>query len=310
MSANKILLCGAGFSHNWKAPLACEVAASLLASVGNDASLQSLLKKHHKNFENALSELQRAHKAVPCEELERLQRAISIMFDGINTSLADCQFEFSNDLKYSVAGFLTGFAALFNLNQDLLLELQYGRHVLMASNARKGGFYQPGMKQIHNPLLHPIVDRYKQRWTPAQPPFSEQSGNLQPHYKPHGSSDWHADDGRGLLIMGGDKSALIKEHEVLEWHYQQFMNYLSRPNTHLMVIGYSFSDEHINDAILKAWRARTLTGMFIVDPRGLDVLPETLMEVRIMNVSERPLRETFAGDDFEHRKLVAFMKTE
>jgi len=107
--------------------------------------------------------------------------------------------------------------------------------------------------------------------------------------------------------MGGDKTALIREHEVLEWHFQQFKNYLGRPNTHLMVIGYSFSDQHINDAILEAWRTGTLTGMFVVNPSGLDVLPEALKEIRIMGVSARPLSETFAGDDFEHRKFTEFM---
>jgi hypothetical protein len=209
-----------------------------------------------------------------------------------------------------VAKLLAGFAALFNLNQDLLLELQYAPNVLSASTAQKGGLYYPGMRPVHDPSLHPIFDKHRQRWTPASPPFAEERGNVQPHYKPHGSSNWYADDGRGLLIMGGDKTASIREHAVLEWHFQQFKNYLGRANTHLMVIGYSFSDQHINDAIQEALRAGTLTGMFIVNPNGLDVLPEALKEIRIMGVSARFLSETFAGDDFEHQKFTDFMKAE
>jgi hypothetical protein len=58
---NHVLLLGAGFSRNWGAPLSAEVADSLLQEVGDDAQLQSLLKQHSKNFENALSEVQRQY---------------------------------------------------------------------------------------------------------------------------------------------------------------------------------------------------------------------------------------------------------
>ena len=57
-----IVLIGAGFSRNWNAPLASEVASSLLQAVGSDAHLQSVLKRHEKNFENALSEIQREYR--------------------------------------------------------------------------------------------------------------------------------------------------------------------------------------------------------------------------------------------------------
>jgi hypothetical protein len=35
-----------------------------------------------------------------------------------------------------------------------------------------------------------------------------------------------------------------------------------------MVIGYSFSDRHINDAITEAAQRGALTGMFLVGPAG------------------------------------------
>lgn len=60
-----LLLIGAGFSRNWNAPLASEVASSLLQAVGSDHDLQALLKQHEKNFENALSEIQRQYISAP-----------------------------------------------------------------------------------------------------------------------------------------------------------------------------------------------------------------------------------------------------
>jgi hypothetical protein len=48
---NYVLLLGAEFSRNWDAPLAAEVANSLLEEVADDTHLQALLRRHSKNFE-------------------------------------------------------------------------------------------------------------------------------------------------------------------------------------------------------------------------------------------------------------------
>ena len=142
MPANKILLLGAGFSRNWNAPLAREVANSLLQAVGTDAHLQEVLKRYDKNFENALSEIQREFISAPSSpeataRFDTLQRAITGMFERINVSFEPpAPFEFTNSVQYSVAGFLARFDAIFNLNQDMLLELRYAQQVLSASNTR------------------------------------------------------------------------------------------------------------------------------------------------------------------------------
>ncbi len=324
MPANHVLLLGAGFSHNWNAPLASEVANSLLQEVGSDAELQRLLTQHGRNFENALSEVQRGYISAPSSSgahtrLEKLQQAISRMFARLNEGFErDPNFEFSNDLRFSVRAYLTRFAAIFGLNQDLLLELQYEDHVLLASNTRWGGVQKPGMVSVFEPLLTGIGDRHKRRWKPTPPPYTIDA-RLQPYFKLHGSSNWHTDDGRNLLVMGGNKDLLIREHEVLKWYYDQFRSYLLRPDTRLMVIGYSFSDQHINDVIVEAWRTGSLRGMFLVDPAGRAVLNRTrhlaiplhndLEDVPSLGGSTRQLSRTFGGDDFSHQEFVRFFQT-
>jgi hypothetical protein len=72
-----------------------------------------------------------------------------------------------------------------------------------------------------------------------------------------------------------------------------------------MVIGCSFSDRHINDAITEAAQKGTLTGMFLVDPAGWEVLnrtpphhikvPNALEEVPRLGGSTRLFSATFAG---------------
>jgi hypothetical protein len=321
MPANHVLLLGAGFSHNWNAPLASEVANSLLLEVGNDAYLQALLRRHGRNFENALSEIQREFIAAPNSEetrarLHTLQGALGRMFTRLNQVFErETDFEFSNEVRYSVRGFLSRFDALFGLNQDLLLELQYQEHVLLSSNTRWNGLELPGMAPIHDPSITGIGDKHRRQWKPTAPPFTV-GPRLQPYFKLHGSSNWRTDDGRNLLVMGGNKDFMIREHAVLTWYYEQFRSYLARPDTRLMVIGYSFSDQHINDVIVDAWRNGTLQGMFLVDPAGRAILNPTralplavhndLEDVPSLGGSTRTLNRIFGGDAFAHQEFMRF----
>ena len=85
--------------------------------------------------------------------------------------------------------------------------------------------------------------------------------------------------------MGGDKEFMIREHQVLRWYYEQFQQRLAIGGTRLMVIGYSFSDRHINEAITEAAQRETLTGMFLVDPAGWEVLnPTPPHHIKVPNV--------------------------
>jgi hypothetical protein len=318
---NYVLLLGAGFSHNWDAPLAAEVANALLQEVADNAHLQALLRRHSKNFENALSEVQReylhASAAEAKKRLDRLQGAIATMFDRLNATFEPPrEFEFCNDREYSVS-FLAMFDSIFNLNQDLLLEMRYSTQILTASGARWNGFESPGMRPLHDPSLTGIADSHRRRWSPMEPPFSV-TDRIQPHFKIHGSSNWATIDGRNLLVMGGDKESMIREHNVLRWYYEQFQQRLAIGGTRLMVIGYSFSDRLINEAIIEAAQRGTLIGMFVVDPAGWDVLnptpshhikvPNALEEVPRLGGSTRLFSATFAGDAFEHKKFMNFFR--
>jgi hypothetical protein len=321
---NHVLLLGAGFSRSWNAPLAAEVANSLLEQVGGDAHLQALLRRHSKNFENALSEVQRDYlgastSAEAKERLDRMQGAIATMFTQLNATFEPPrEFEFCSDAQYSVSRFLAMFDCIFNLNQDLLLEMRYSRQILTASGTRWNGLWSPGMRPVPDPSLTGIADDHKRRWWPTEPPFSVDD-RIQPHFKIHGSSNWATADGSNLLVMGGDKELMIREHQILRWYYDQFRHRLAIGGTRPMVIGYSFSDRHINDAIVEAAQKGTLSGMFLVDPAGWDVLnptssrtirvPNALEEVPRLGGSTRLFSATFAGDPFEHQKFMNFFRT-
>jgi hypothetical protein len=321
MGANHILLVGAGFSRNWNAPLASEVASSLVQQFGNDRHIRDLLTQHSRNFENALSQIQREYLAAPSssvakDRLDRLQDAIGRMFSRLNSGFeTKSNFEFSNDSQFSVRKYLSRFEAIFNLNQDLLLEMQYEDYVLLASGVRWNGVDRPGMKPVVDPSITGVGDKHRRRWTPEDPPFRLDS-RLQPHFKLHGSSNWFTSGGDSLLVMGGNKDFMIRQHQVLQWYYETFRWYMSQPNTKLMVIGYSFSDKHINDLIVDGSRNGNLKGVFVVDPEGRGILNPTrhnpirmhsdLDDVSDLGSSTRLISSTFGGDQFEHQKFIDF----
>jgi hypothetical protein len=129
------------------------------------------------------------------------------------------------------------------------------------------------------------------------------SSMVQPYIKLHGSCNWvESSSGGRILIMGGAKAVSIGQSPVLTWYHQQFRNALLQPDARLMLMGYSFSDEHINDAILDALDKSGLK-VFIVDPAGIGILdkrdpraqipdrPGPLMDIaaRLNGFSDRPL---------------------
>jgi SIR2-like domain len=98
---------------------------------------------------------------------------------------------------------------------------------------------------------------------------------------------------------------------VLRSYHDQFAALLSQPNAKLMVIGYSFQDDHINSVIENASRHHRL-GTYLVDPQGRDVLIDPKMaravlrekrdieDIALIGELRRPLSAVFAGDAFAH----------
>jgi SIR2-like domain len=76
--------------------------------------------------------------------------------------------------------------------------------------------------------------------------------SVQPYFKLHGSSNWKDESGEPVLIMGSAKSGAIERFPVLKAYHDSFRAMSSQAGSKLMVIGYSFQDEHINQVICDA----------------------------------------------------------
>src|ERR1700720_2983902 len=95
------LLIGAGFSRNWGGPLSEEVTGSLLGELHDDQEIANALRRGP--FEDAFQGFQPPTAGNPAgARLIRFQNAVSGLFARLNKTLIRKDFEFSNDIAFSV----------------------------------------------------------------------------------------------------------------------------------------------------------------------------------------------------------------
>jgi len=321
---NFVLLLGAGFSRNWGGWLANEAFEYLLGcpQIRSSGLLRETLWRHRTTggFEQALAQIQTEHAQAPSagtrQALVAFQGAVSQMFGDMNRAFARLdRFEFQDFVDRMLRTFLVRFDAIFTLNQDLLLEYHYlNGNVALAQGRRWNGAQMPGMLPIANGGLQGAPNWGDISWRPREEAAFVVERQLQPYFKLHGSSNWVDREGGELIVMGGNKTYAIRSHAVLTWYYDQFRDYLSRPETRLMVIGYGFRDGHV-DQVIRDIAPRGQLQMFIVDPLGADVVNQTRdaairardpLEDILIGASRRSLRELFGSDAVEHGKVVRF----
>jgi hypothetical protein len=313
-----ILLTGAGFSRNWGGMLTPEVFQYLLGCDELDVELRRLLLRD-RSFEDALAALQNAPDVDSKRRHDQLTSALVGMFNRMGLAFMQREFEFRSppDARYSLTNFLMRFDAIFTLNQDTLLEQKY---IPLVGPPKWGRAHLPGVKYPGNPQFTGSVHDRIAVMEPNPSDFRLSPG-VQPYIKLHGSTNWNdGPSGRRILIMGGQKAVSINQFPILRWYHQEFRKMLMRPGARLMVTGYSFSDIHINDAIMDAVKQSDLK-IFLVDPLGDKILdkrepramipdhPDPLVEIilpRLIGISQQPIASTFNDDIVEHGNLTRF----
>jgi len=309
-----ILLTGAGFSRNWGGWLANEVFEYVLGrpEVGNELRQRLWADKlRQRGFEETLGDIQQeAARGAPRtrEMVDQFMAALVAMFHEMNRGLAAAAFEPQrSDQRYSVTTFLRRFDYIFTLNQDLALEHHY-------IPGMKGHCVTPGLVPIAQPDL--VFGS-----SPDDPSTFKLAADKQPYIKLHGSSNWVRPGGSPLLVLGGGKEIEIRREPLLNWYEREFAIALKGSDAKLVVIGYSFSDAHVNRVIGQAAESGGLS-LFIVDPNGVDVLDpwrdrpvhirgdapiRDQLSPHIRGASRRPLSATFGYDRVEHAKLMHFL---
>lgn len=256
--SDTIILTGAGFTANFGGFLAREMWSKIFNNpkMNDSGNLKIELRKNF-DFEDLYSQVlgNRMPKLHPQEYslfVESLNEAYEALDDAIKNPAWDyfginpgSLEEFLNYFKKTPEGKL---GAYFTLNQDLFPERNLGWQPT-----------GPELMQYTSPFKGNLGGRDLDSEETKILPNEEQLETFKNSFKGdflyvklHGSQKWVAGDGRDTKILGINKREAIERIPLLKWYFSLFEQALYRPNVKLIVIGYGFKDEHINNCIFKA----------------------------------------------------------
>jgi hypothetical protein len=256
----KILFTGAGFSRNWGGFLAKDVSG-LLVSHRNFSCAPEIreLLLRSKNYEEAYAKVMRRSP----ESLNLFDAALVDVFTKQDRLTSRPSRTVNGHQLRQFLGLLNdmaggGAAFVFTVNQDLLLErllLHQHPQALWPGINRRFNWLEPQGRDWTEGDLYDIEDR--------EAPYPQ--GQLN-YVKLHGSFDWRL-RGRPLLIAGEQKEDAVRHSKLLSSYYETFERALTTPPVDILVIGYSFSDRHINRVFGKALHPDFR--LFVVDPKPM-----------------------------------------
>ena len=83
--------------------------------------------------------------------------------------------------------------------------------------------------------------------------------------KLHGSYGWRSATQEQRMVIGKNKADQINKEPLLKWYFELFQEVLFSGNKRLLIIGYGFNDEHINNILLTAMKDHGLS-LYIINP--------------------------------------------
>ncbi len=261
---NKIILTGAGFSKSFGGWLTSEFTQYFVNEISRNKEISDririeILGNLHHNFEEIYSKYEENQALAPI-----LEKILIEKFELMRSFM-------SIDNQDYPQIFVNKFDAIFTLNQDAFLQ----------SN---------GLEQMNKPLnllqnFGQTVD--KKNYFNHSPEIQIQSArngicnNSKPVFELHGAYDWRDENGKLIMVFGSeDKENKIKQFPKLKEYHDEFKKRLNGTNIKLVIIGYSFQDEHINNIIQEATESGNLE-IFVWDNsleiiqgiRGDDIKP-------------------------------------
>jgi len=249
--SNKILLTGAGFTNNFGAPLASEVSSLIFNSISDNPQLMELLKN---NFDyEAIYQTVMQSQEYDAATKASFTSAMAEAYNIINKLVKNHGLSNIDTIKFKelLKGFdkPNGSGFIFTLNQDLFLD----NNISMFPEIT----YEIPVEGV--PITNPEYPFERMKLNISYDNFEEFKANKQKYFnktdsrifyiKLHGSQDWYKADNSQIMVIGHGKSERIQVEPILNWYLDIFKNQLAKDDTKLLIIGYSFRDEHINRVI-------------------------------------------------------------
>lgn len=284
-SSDRVLLTGAGFTRNFGGLLAKEMWAEIFNNhrVQENSRLRALLLDQH-DFESVYFDVMTKAEWEESDK-EILADAVYKAYEGIDEVVRS--WVFCKDATYPVNDyglrkFISRFGEaeqpgfFFTLNQDLFIERKY---VGDEKPTRPGVPNNPQWFRDHS--QQPLLTPGDLSQLPTQEKLEKEkdtlfSGSDFFYIKLHGSHDWIDSDGNRRIVIGRDKNNQINREPLLREYLSVFKQVLSQGQSHLMIIGYGFGDDHINHVIADAIRKNDLK-VYVLSPLSIGEFSESMM---------------------------------
>lgn len=270
--ARTVLLTGAGFTKSFGGFLADEMWAVILN--------QPEIRQHESLRRRLLDELDYEalyHEIINESNYEEHERqafvaAVRRSYEQLHAAIFEpARHDKSSGVCRSfVARFLNNESGertfFFTLNQDLFIENFYStsEHLIKLPGLHNSNWFQhkltPSLGE-HMRVALPddvVIAEIKRR-------FWAKSHERLVYVKLHGSYDWQARDRSEVMVIGHAKSAMIQSHPLLAWYFSLFEEVLKEGERNLVIIGYGFRDQHVNEVIADAIQHNGLR-LLVVSP--------------------------------------------
>jgi len=152
---------------------------------------------------------------------------------------------------------------IFTLNQDLFFERLISNHQLSIPGiTKKSNFFTTYFRdELSEGDYCQLPDKYKLNHIKSN---ILSKGNFF-FIKLHGSHNWKSFDGTPKMVIGKGKTEQIEKEPLLNYYFDIFKNVLFQKKRRLLIVGYGFGDEHINNIIAEAIRYYELK-IYIISP--------------------------------------------
>lgn len=281
-----IILTGAGFSKNWGGLLTAELTERIAASQCLSHFPSVRLNFFEKgNYEEVLHEVRELGDKTEIHAAERATiEAYEFQESLFNTSSSISSLFGLSDLilDWYRQG---GSVIWFTLNQDLLVESAYpvvSNSTFLVDESGPGvatyppSLYLPGVAggdEINRDMFGT-----NQRFvigTDIEP--TPLNSKRVPYIKLHGSMNWVTASGRPCLVYGRNKQSQVESDEMgLLLRYRDLLQARIPTANHVFVIGYSFGDGYVNEALSRTGR------LHVFDTSGLQPLMGKLLQLRTL----------------------------
>lgn len=259
MALDYLLLTGAGFSKNWGGWLAADLWSVILSHpfIQNNENLKKAVwNNRDSGFETIFDD-----KSLNNKNKKIFQDVVTDSFIDMHRALEiNSTFMQNLTIRNFIGQVFTKFDGYFSLNQDLFFEQLYN----LPYDLDKWYYpYIDNIQTMRDVLSEegdgkkfrgfiPNLDKQKlEKITLKVGKDLSYKTSLKPYYKLHGSLNFKSDDGKDVMIIGSSKASQINGHKLIEKYFDDFSTILKKAKK-LMIIGYSFKDNHVNQIIFDA----------------------------------------------------------